>query len=153
MVSGGGDNMHYVGDQRAFKNFHFSCEAKSTQGSFAGILFHVRGDPATPKNYGFMVGINTSNEATNKTGTLWNVKHIKQSPVKDEEWFLQEIIVKGKQVIVKVNGKIMVDYNESAPKKKNTPQTNKLLGEGTFVLSGRSMNRSTYFRNIKVKRL
>ncbi len=152
-ANGQGDTLIYEGDPKVFKNFHITSEIKTTQGSHAGILFHVRGDLTKPETNGFLVGINTSNEAANKTGSLWNVKHIHQSPVKDDEWFLQEIIVKGKQVVVKVNGKVMVDYDESAPKKKNTPQTNKRLGEGTFVLQGRSPGRKTYFRNIKVKRL
>ena len=47
-----------------------------------------------------------------KTASLYNVIKNFTAPSKDNEWFTEEIIVEGKHIITKVDGKTIVDYNE-----------------------------------------
>ena len=73
--------------------------------------------------------------------------------VKDNAWYTQEIIVKGKNVVLKVNGKTLVDYTEPDKQAAPSKQFERLLGEGTFALQAHDPNSKVYFRNLRVKKL
>ncbi len=73
--------------------------------------------------------------------------------VKDNEWYTQEIIVKGKNVLLKVNGKTMVNYTEAEGQAPASKQVERLLGEGTFALQAHDPDSKVYFKNLRVKKL
>ena len=49
-------------------------------------------------------------EDKRKTGSLYAVDDVLTPPAKDDEWFTQEVIVKGKNIVIKVNGKELINY-------------------------------------------
>ena len=71
-----------------------------------------------------------------------------ESPAKDNEWYTQEIIVQGKRVITKVNGKVMIDYTEP-----DDVTGDHKLSTGTFALQAHDPESRIYYKNIKVKML
>ena len=71
---------------------------------------------------------------------------------KDNEWYTQEIIVQGKQVTLKVNGKTLVEYTEPNEQEAGKDFERK-LGEGTFALQAHDPGSKVYFKNLMVKRL
>ena len=62
------------------------------------------------------------------------------------------VIVQGKKVTLKVNGKTMVEYNEPEDQKAGSDFTRK-IDEGTFALQAHDPGSKVYFRNLRVKRL
>ena len=68
--------------------------------------------------------------------------------MQDNEWYTQEIIVIGKNVTVKLNGKTVMEYTEPA-----NPQGQKVISSGTFALQGHDPNSKVYYRNILVRAL
>ena len=54
-----------------------------------------------------------------KTGGLYNVKDNFKAPVKDNEWFDYDILVKGKHIVVKINGETIeyLSYTKNIVKK------------------------------------
>jgi hypothetical protein len=72
-----------------------------------------------------------------------------QAPAKDNEWYTEEIIVKGKHITIKANGKTIVDYEEN-PK---DIQGGRKLTKGTFALQAHDPKSKTYYRNIVLKPL
>ena len=71
---------------------------------------------------------------------------------KDNEWYTQEIIVQGKQIMLKVNGKTLVEYTEPKDQEAGKDFERK-LGEGTFALQAHDPGSKVYFKNLMVKRL
>ena len=89
-----------------------------------------------------------------KTGSLYNIKNIMdKSPAKDDEWFTQNITVKGNHVTVKVNGKVVNEWTQPEDYKREDGWETAKIGSGTFALQGHDPDSETHYRSVKVKPL
>ena len=150
-----GERSHifYVGDKIPFKNFHFKADVKTTPNSNAGIYFHTAFQEDGWPKQGFECQVNNSYKSDPKrTSSLYSVKDVLEPAAKDNEWYTQEIIVQGKQITLKVNGKTLVEYTEPKDQEAGRDFERK-LGEGTFALQAHDPGSKVYFKNLMVKRL
>lgn len=149
-----GDRCHlfYVGKAQPFKNFHFKADVMTTPGSNSGIYFDTAYQETGWPKQGFECQVNISHPDPIKTGSLYQVVNVSDPLAKDNEWWKQEIIVEGKHVVVKINGKTVVDYTEPEGKKAGADFT-RVLDKGTFALQGHDPKSTVSFKNIEVKRL
>jgi hypothetical protein len=132
-----------------FKNFEFEADVMTTPGSNSGIYFHARYQQEGFPNTGFETQVDCSHGDPVRTGSLYNLVKLYETPAKDDEWWRQTIIVQGKNVKVKINGKLVIDYTEPAGV---SPGRNK-LDCGSFALQAHDPNSVTYYRNLRVKQL
>lgn len=146
-------HLFYVGDDKPFKNFHFKAEVKTTKGSNAGIYFHTKYQDSGWPKYGYECQVNVSHSDPKKSSGLYAVKDVSDPGIKDDEWYTQEIIVNGRHIELKINGKTMVDYTEPENKTAFSGEFERRLAEGTFALQAHDPQSLVYFRNIEVKRL
>ena len=146
-------HLFYTGEDKPFKNFHFRAEVKTTKGSNSGIYFHTKyQDSGWPKS-GYECQVNVTHTDTKKSSGLYAVKDVADPGIKDDEWYTQEIIVNGRHIELKINGKTMVDYTEPEGKAAFSKDFERKLAEGTFALQAHDPDSLVYFRNIEVKRL
>ncbi|HEX6428830.1 MAG TPA: DUF1080 domain-containing protein [Niastella sp.] len=136
-----------------FKNFHFKAEVMTTPGSNSGIYFHTTFQEGGWPSKGYEVQVNNSHTDWRRTGSLYAVDDVKDVLVKDNVWFTEEIIVQGKKVTVKVNGKVVVEYTEPDNAERSDDMGGRKLSSGTFALQGHDPNSKVYFRNLQVKAL
>ena len=135
-----------------FKNFHFKADVKTTPGSNSGLYFHTRYQEEGWPETGYEVQVNQTHGDPKKTSGLYGVEDVFEAPVKDNEWYTQQITVKGKHVEVKINGQTVVDYTEADDVNfKGWP--GRRLSHGTFALQGHDPKSIVYFKDIKVKPL
>jgi hypothetical protein len=134
-----------------FKNFHFKAEVMTTPGSNSGIYFHTAFQEAGWPSKGYEVQVNNSHTDWRRTGSLYAVSDVKDVLVKDNEWFTEEIIVQGKKVTIKVNGKVVVEYTEPDNAQRPADMGGRMLSNGTFALQGHDPNSKVYFKNLQVK--
>jgi len=153
VADGPRSHLFYVGDLAPLKDFHFKAEVKTTPGSNSGIYFHTRYQAEGWPRYGYECQVNISHKDPKKTSSLYGVDHVDDPGVKDDQWYTQEIIVKGKRIVLKVNGKTMVDYTEPENKPAESANFERRLGEGTFALQAHDPDSKVYFRNLRVKKL
>jgi len=146
-------HLFYVGDLAPFKNFHFKAEVMTTPGSNAGIYFHTKYQDSGWPKYGYECQVNVSHKDPKKTSSLYGVENVADPGVKDNEWYTQEIIVKGNQITLKVNGKTLVEYTEPKGQEAFSQDFERRLGEGTFALQAHDPKSVVYFRNLRVKKL
>lgn len=146
-------HLFYVAQDKPFKNFHFKAEVKTTPGSNAGIYFHTKYQPDGWPKYGYECQVNISHSDPKKSSGLYAVKDVFDPPAKDDVWYTQEIIVEGKHIVLKVDGKTLVDYTEPDSKEAFSKEFERRLGEGTFALQAHDPKSKVYFRNLQVKRL
>ncbi|MEC9002999.1 MAG: DUF1080 domain-containing protein [Planctomycetota bacterium] len=146
-------HLFYVGSDKPFVNFEFKAEVMTTPGSNAGIYFHTRYQKDGWPKYGYEAQVNITHGDPKKTGSLYGVVNVSNPPAKDNEWWTQHIIVKGKHIQIKINDKTVVDYTEPENKKATSNQFERRLASGTFALQGHDPKSKVYFRNIRVKRL
>ena len=146
-------HLFYVGDDKPFVNFELKVDVLTKDNSNGGIYFHTQYQDSGWPKYGFEAQVNNSyKKDPRKTGSLYSVKDVLEAPAVDDKWFTEHISVKGKHVVIKVDGKTVVDYTEPADAKAGKDFT-RVVGKGTFALQAHDPGSTVYFRNIRVKRL
>jgi len=152
VASGPRSHLFYVGPiQNAnFKNFELKAEVMTKPGSNSGIYFHTEYQETGWPSKGYEAQVNNTHTDWRKTGSLYAVKDVNESPTKDNEWFTEHIIVRDKRIIIKVNGKTMVDWTEPEDFALEG-QPGRKLSSGTFALQGHDPKSVVYFKNIMVK--
>jgi hypothetical protein len=138
---------HLFTDQE-FKNFEYKVDCLTKPGSNSGLYFHTKYEDGFPKT-GFEVQVNQTQGDPVKSGSLYNLLKLFSTPVKDDEWYTYHIIVKGKQVIVKINDKTLFEYVE--PPGVVGP-TNK-IDKGSFAIQAHDPKSQARYKNIMVKPL
>jgi hypothetical protein len=153
IVSNGPRSHLFFEADKPFKNFHFKAQVKTTKGSNAGIYFHTKFQEQGWPKYGYECQVNVSHKDKKKSGGLYSVKDVADPPVKDDEWYTQEIIVKGKNIKLLINGKALVDYTEPDNKKPFDKNFERRLNEGTIALQAHDPDSLVYFKDLMIKRL
>ncbi len=143
-------HLFYAGEVKDhnFKNFHFKADVMTKKGANAGLYFHTKFQETGWPSIGYEVQVNQTHGDPKKTSGLYGVRDVFKAPVKDDEWYTQEIIVKGNQIITKVNGKTLVDYTQPEDVKGG-----RKLSSGTFAIQAHDPESIVFFKNIKVKPL
>lgn len=134
--------------EKEFKDFHFKAEVKTTPGSNSGIYFHTQYQETGWPAHGYESQVNVTHRDPVKTGSLYNTVKLFKTPAKDDQWWTHEIIVKGGQVVVKIDGETVVEYSEPEGKTGTVR-----LGKGSFALQAHDPKSVVYYRNIRVKPL
>jgi type 1 glutamine amidotransferase len=152
VVHGERSHLFYVGPvaDTNFTNFEFKADVMTKPGANSGIYFHTTYQETDWPKKGYEVQVNNTHSDWKKTGSLYDVENVRQPPSKDNEWFTQHIIVRGKRIIIKVNGITTVDWTE--PENFSSEGwPGRRLSSGTFALQGHDPKSIVYFKNIMVK--
>jgi hypothetical protein len=113
--------LFYSGDvaQHHFTDFEFRCQVYCHGGSNSGIYFHTKAvEKGFPDAFGYEAQIANTHKNAQKTGSLYKVRQVNPSPVKDNEWFDYGVIVRGRRIVIRTNGKEVVDYTEPDNKRR-----------------------------------
>ena len=144
-------HLFYVGDEKPFKNFDLKVDVMTSHNSNGGIYFHTKYQARDWPRGGFECQVNNTHGDWIRTGSLWGIVNIGVTPVEDNKWFSQEIIVQGSKVTVLLDGKKFLEYNEPAGAQPGKDFERK-LSSGTFALQAHPGG-SVRYKNIRVKRL
>jgi hypothetical protein len=147
-------HLFFVGDKKPFVNFELKVDVMTHKGSNGGIYFHTKYQADGWPKFGYESQVNNTHGDPRKTGSLYAVDDVDKdhNPAKDNKWWTQHIIVKGRNIVIKVDGKTVVDYTEADDKKVGKGFTRK-LDSGTFALQAHDPKSVVFFKNIRVKRL
>ena len=145
-------HLYYVGDDKPFKDFELKVDVMTEPNSNGGIYFHTRYQETSWPKYGFESQVNVSHGDWIKTGSLYGLVNLGVTPTRDNQWWTQHIIVKGHTIMVKIDGKPVLEYNEPPGAKAGTDFTRK-LDSGTFALQAHDPKSVVRYKNIRVKRL
>lgn len=146
VVFGERAHLFYEGtvNDHQFKNFELKMQVMTTPGSNSGIFIHTKYQEEGWPEVGYEVQVNQTQSDWRKTGSIYAIQDVKEVFVKDNEWYTQHIIVRGKTITVKVNGKVINEYTEG--------ENGRLTG-GTIALQGHDPNSKVFYKNIKIKLL
>ena len=145
-------HLFYVGDDKPFKNFHLKVEVMTEPGANGGIYFHTKYQPTGWPKGGFECQVNNSHSDWKKTGSLYDVCNVAEPWSQDNKWWTQDIIVKGNNVTVKVDGKIVLSYTEP-PGAQPGKEFERKIAEGTFAFQAHDPGSTVMYKNVRVKRL
>ena len=157
-VSGGRAHIFYgANGDASFKNFEFKAKVKTTKGSNSGIYIHTAYEPKGWPAKGYECQVNSTHTDIKKTGGLYAVQDVlNNAPSTDDVWFDYYIKVEGKHIVIKIDGKTTVDWNEPAdwdPAKSLKNMPGRKLSSGTFALQGHDPKSTTYYKDLYVRAL
>ena len=155
-------HLFYTGpvEHADFRNFELEVEIKTMPGANSGVYFHTAFQSSGFPSAGFEVQVENNDPAPltgyverKKTGSLYGVRNVYKTFVQNGEWFRMSILVRGKQVQIRINDMLVVDYVEPDQPFQADPKFQRVLNHGTFALQGHDPGSTTYFRNIRVRPL
>jgi hypothetical protein len=153
---GGRSHLFYTGPvaRADFKNFQFSADVLTRPGANSGVYFHTSWQPEGWPRAGFEVQVaNTFPEDNKKTGSLYGVRNVYKQLMADNRWFNLQILVRGKQVQVRLDDVLVVDYVEPEESFRADLNFERVLHRGTFALQGHDPSSTTLYKNIRVRPL
>lgn len=152
-VNGNVAHLFYDGpiNNHQFKNFEFIADVMTLPGSNSGIYFHTAFQQSSWPQKGYEAQVNNSHSDWRRTGSLYAVQDVKETFATDNKWFTEYIKVEGKHIIIKINGKTVVDYTEPDNLQREEGMKGRVLSKGTFALQGHDPKSKVYFKNIKVR--
>lgn len=146
-------HLFYMGSDPArpaeFKNFHFKADVMTKPNANSGIYFHTKYQETGWPTSGHEAQVNNTQKDPVRTGSLYNVVKNFEAPAKDGDWFCEEVIVEGNRIVIKVDGRTIVDHVEKTDEVKD----GRKLSAGTFALQAHDPGSEVHYRNIRVKRL
>ena len=148
VLVGRGPRTHLFYVAEDVKDFELNANAMISTGGNSGIYFHVKFHEPGWFYDGHEVQIDNTHADPMRTGSLWAVVKLHESPVKDNEWFHMNIRVQGRNVQVRLNGKLVVDYDEPA----GIPGPRR-ISHGYFALQQHDPSGVARFRNVMFRRL
>ena len=160
VADGPRSHLFYVGLDGAagFTNFEFSADVRSRPGANSGIYFHTDYQASGWPGQGFEVQINNTQPKHDnyyefkKTGSLYGVRNLYKSIVRDDAWFTMNIRVSGPRVQVRLDDTLVVDYVEPAAG-PGIDGGSRRLAHGTFALQGHDAASKVCFKNLRVRPL
>jgi hypothetical protein len=139
-IRGKGPRSHLF-SPKEYTDLEFRAEIKLKKGSNSGMYFRTAFGSGWPK--GYEAQVNNSGRDPVRTGSLYYLVPVKEQLVPDDTWWTQHIICKGNHIIIKVNGKTVVDYVDA----KNT------YTKGHLAFQQHDPMSEVFFRNVMVKDL
>lgn len=152
VAQGNRSHAYYVGDDQPFKNFELKVDVMTEPGSNGGIYFHTKFQESGWPKGGFECQVNVSQTDWIKTGSLYGLVNMALTPAQDNKWWTQHIIVKGRTVTVKIDGKTVLEYSEPAGTQAGKDFSRK-LDQGTFAFQAHDPKSVIRYKNVRVKRL
>jgi hypothetical protein len=152
VAQGPRSHLYYAGpvENASFRDFEFKADVMTKPGANSGMYFHTEYRETGWPQRGYEVQVNNTHSDWRKTGSLYGIKDIRESPAKDNEWFTQHIIVDGRGVTIIVNGRTVLEYTVE---ETGAGRRGRGLSSGTFALQGHDPGSTVYYKNIMVRPL
>src|ERR1039458_1473452 len=138
-----------------FRNFELEVEVLTRPACNSGVYFHTAYQERDFPNKGFEIQINnTATGERSKTGSLYGLRNVYKQFVPDDQWFKIHAAVRGKNVQIRLNGMLVVDYTEPDPPViPDGPEKGRFLDRGTFALQCHNNGSQVRFRGVRMRPL
>lgn len=156
-------HLFFTGDLPAgrfvsFTNFVLELSARGETNSNSGVFFHTDQQTfsgALRLSQGYEVQLNSTEKEKRKTGSLYAVVDLPESPLDETQWFRIRITVEGKRIRVELNDRTVVDYTEPGNVQRPPERAGRKLNlqGGAIALQGHDPGSTFYFKDIRIKRL
>lgn len=150
VVHGQRAHLFFVGADNAanFTNFEFEATFKTMEKANSGIFFATKWQASGWPAHGYEAQVNCSNGDPRKTGSIYSVKDVmNDAPHKDNEWTKYAILVKGKTVTIKIDGKVVNEFTEPEDPGHKTRK----LGPGTIAIQAHDPASIVHYKEMRYR--
>jgi len=155
-------HLFFVGDGKTdfvrFKNFELEVVSRGEPEANSGVFIHTdlaAGGAALRLSNGYEIQLNSTAKEKRKTGSLYAVVDLDQSPVDETKWFTTKITVQDRRIVIQINGQTTVDYTEPEnvvrPPERKGRKLNPL--GGAIALQAHDPKSVFYFKSVRVRAL
>lgn len=163
VASGPASHVYYDGPFRnhRFRNFELRIDIMARPAGNGGVYVltdfeEIGGNERASGRFpskGFEVQVYNGTGGP-RTGSLYHVVDLEESPVKDDEWFTETIIVKGDTIVVKINDRQLVNWTQPADWNGGREGAGRrITGPGTIALQAHDAKSAVLYKNIRIKPL
>jgi hypothetical protein len=163
VASGPASHAYYDGSflNHRFRNFELRIDILARAGANGGVYVltefeQVGGNERASGRFpskGFEIQVYNGTGGP-PTGSLYHVVDLDQSPVKDQEWFTETIIVQNDTIVVKVNDTQVVKWTQPADWNGGREGPGRrITGPGTIALQAHDPTSAVLYKNIRIKPL
>ena len=137
-----------------WKNFHLQAELMTYPHANSGIYFHTAFQEEGWPKQGFEAQVNQTHGDRKKTGGIYNIQDVMDHPpAEDNKWFVYDIIVQDKHVILKIDGKVTADWTEPTPATPPKGMEGRFIQHGTVALQGHDPLSEVHYKSVKIMAL
>ena len=161
-ANGPRSHLFYTGPVRTadFRNFELEVELTTQPECNSGVYFHTAYQEAGFPEKGFEVQVNNTARGDGgylerkKTGSLYGLRNMYKQLVPDEKPFRMQVAVRGKNVQIRLNKQLLVDYVEPTPPViPEGGEKMRFLDHGTFALQCHNDGSRVAYRTVRVRPL
>ncbi len=146
-ITGRGGRCHVFYVKEELNDFELKVDVKINEGGNSGIYFHTVYEDEGWPSVGHEVQVNATHKDPVKTGSLYNVVELFESAGKANEWFTMHIAVKGDELRVSVNDKVLYEYVQ--PPGVTIPRR---INKGVIAFQQHDPGSVVQYRNILLKK-
>ena len=146
----------YVGDfhNHSFGNFQLKVDVLTRAKANGGVYILTEYQETGWPGKGFEVQVNNTYPGDPRlTGSLYQVADNMAEVAKDNEWFTEDILVRGDTITVKVNDKLVAQWTQPAGWNGTKDFPNRRIGLGTIALQAHDPGSIVFYKNIRIKPL
>jgi hypothetical protein len=153
-----GERSHvfYVGPEQPFKDFELKVDVLTQPGSNGGIYIHTKYQDTGWPFGGYETQVNQTQGDWRKSGSIYSVQDVKEDVikpiVKDNEWYTHHVVVKGGNIKIYLNGKLVNDFTEE-PGRQPGKDFERKLNSGTIAFQAHDPKSVVLYKNVRIKKL
>jgi hypothetical protein len=141
VLHGEGGVSHIFSPRGDYENFSYRAELRISDKGNSGQYFRTAFGNGFPR--GYEAQVNSTHADPVRTGSLYGFKKVTEMLVPPNTWFTQEVTAVGNHIVIKVNGKVTVDFVDE----KNS------FTKGHFAFQQHNLGSEVWIRNVQVKEL
>jgi len=158
-ANGPRSHLFYTGPVRSadFRNFELEVELTTQPECNSGVYFHTAYQETDFPEKGFEIQVNNTARGGNgylerkKTGSLYGIRNMYKQLVPDQKPFRIHVAVRGKNVQIRINNELVVDYVEPTPPVIPAGgEKLRFLDHGTFALQCHNEGSKVSYRKVRV---
>jgi Domain of Unknown Function (DUF1080) len=161
-ANGPRSHLFYTGPVKGadFRNFELEVELTTRPECNSGVYFHTAYQESGFPEKGFEVQVNNTARGDGgylerkKTGSLYGIRNMYKQLVPDEKPFRMHVSVRGKNVQIRLNDELLVDYVEPTPPVIPAGgERMRFLDHGTFALQCHNDGSRVKYPRVRVRPL
>lgn len=134
------DGLGHLATREKFKDFELHLYIRHAWHHNGGVLFRSSGEGLRGRRY--EIQLHDVEGAHYPTGSLYFFKRSIYPRIEAEKWYLLQLVVQGKNCLVRINGENVLEYDRLEN-----------LEEGHIELQAHQAGRWTEFKQVRIKRL
>lgn len=134
------DGAGHLATKEQYRDFVLHAYIRAPRHHNGGVLFRTEGKGLSRRRY--EIQLHNVEEAHYPTGSLYSYKRGSYPKIEDEKWYLFQLVVQGKNCLVRINGDTVLEYDRLQD-----------VDEGHIELQAHQPGTWTEFKDIRIRRL